>query len=92
MTFCTVLEWDSAFPFDRYDEMNQRAQGHETLPEGCLTRIVGGADGAATIIEVWRTGDDARRFSDQHSHLLSEFAMPAPTRAAAFQTTIFQTR
>jgi len=92
MAFCTLLQWDSAFPFDRYEEMNQRAQGHEALPAGCLSRIVGGADGTATIIEVWRSGDDARRFSEQHAPLLAEFAMPPPTRVAAFETSIFQTR
>jgi len=92
MAFCTMLEWDSAFPFDRYEEMNQRAQGHAALPEGCLTRIVGGADGAATIIEVWRSGDDARRFSEEQAPLLAGFAMPSPARVAAFETTIFHTR
>jgi hypothetical protein len=92
MAFCTLLQWDSGFPFDRYEEMNRRAQVHEVLPEGCLTRIVGGADGAATIIEVWQSGDDARRFSEQHAHLLAEFAMPRPAQVAAFEATIFQTR
>ncbi len=36
MAFCTVLEWDSAFPLDRYQQMNDRAQGHNAargLPE-----------------------------------------------------------
>ena len=92
MPFCTLLEWDSAFPFDRYREMNDRAQGHAALPEGCLSRVVGRAGTGATIIEVWHSSDDARRFSEQHAHLLAEFAMPSPTRVAAFETTIFQAR
>ena len=91
MAFCTLLEWDGAFPFDRYQEMNNRAQSHAALPAGCLSRIVGRPDGGTAIIEVWRSADDARRFSEQNAHLLAEFGMPSPTRAAAFETTIFQT-
>ena len=93
MAFCTLLEWDSAFPFDRYQQMNDRTASHAALPEGCLSRIVGRADGgAATIIEVWQSSGDAQRFSEQHAHLLAEFGMPAPARVAAFETSIFQTR
>ena len=90
MAFCTLLEWDSAFPFSRYQEMNDRTDSHAALPEGCLSRIVGRPDGGAAIIEVWRSADDARRFSEQNAHLLAEFGMPSPTRVAAFETTIFQ--
>jgi hypothetical protein len=46
----------------------------------------------AAIIEVWRSADDARRFSEQHAHLLAEFEMPPSTRTTAFETAIFQTR
>ena len=92
MAFCTLLEWERAFPFDRYQQMNDRTHSHAGLPEGCLSRIVGRGDGdGATIIEVWRSSGDAQRFSDHNAHLLAEFAMPAPTRVAAFQTSIFQT-
>jgi hypothetical protein len=92
MAFCTLLEWESAFPFDRYQQMNDRTQSHAGLPEGCLTRIVGRSDrDGATIIEVWRSGHDAQGFSEQNAHLLAEFAMPAPTRVAAFETSIFET-
>ena len=93
MAFCTLLEWESSFPFDRYQAMNDRTESHAGLPEGCLSRIVGRADGdGATIIEVWRSSEDAQRFSEQNAHLLAEFAMPAPTRVAAFETSIFQSR
>jgi len=93
MAFCTLLEWDSAFPFDRYQQMNNRAGSHAELPEGCLSRIVGHPDGdRAAIIEVWRSSADAQRFSEQNAHLLAEFGMPPPTRVAAFETSIFQSR
>jgi hypothetical protein len=80
------------FRFDRYRELDDRAEGHGALPEGCLSRIVGPVDAGATIIEVWRSSDDARRFSDQHAHLLAEFQMPSPTPVAAFETSIFESR
>ena len=92
MAFCTLLEWDSAFPFDRYNQMNERAGDHDGLPEGCLSRIVGRTDAGAVIIEVWRSSDDGRRFSEQHKDLIAEFEMPAPTRTAAFETAIFESR
>jgi hypothetical protein len=93
MAFCTLLEWDRDFPLERYREMNQRADGHgEQLPDGCLARIVGPVDSGAAIVEVWLSGDDARRFSEATAHLLDEFKMPPPTRVAAFETSIFQSR
>jgi hypothetical protein len=39
MAFCTLLEWEKAFPFDRYQEMNDRAETHAGLPEGCPSRV-----------------------------------------------------
>ena len=92
MAFCTLLEWDGGFPFDRYQEMNDRTDSHADLPEGCLSRIVGRPDSGAAVIEIWRSADDARRFSERNAHLLAEFAMPTPTRVSAFETAIFQTR
>jgi hypothetical protein len=87
-----LLEWESAFPFARYQQMNERTDSHAGLPEGCLSRIVGHPerDGAA-IIEVWRSSADAQRFSGRNAHLLAEFGMPAPTRVAAFEASIFLT-
>jgi hypothetical protein len=92
MAFCTLLEWEGEFDLDRYNEMNERAGGHDTLPDGCLSRIVGQDDSGTRIIEVWQSGDDARRFSEEHAPLLAEFEMPAPSRVAAFQTSVFQAR
>ena len=92
MAFCTVLEWDDAFPFDRYDELNARAGDHASLPDGCLARIVGAVQGGARIIEVWHSDEQAKRFSDKNSHLIGELQIPPPARVAAFQTSIFQAR
>ena len=74
-------------------EMNERAEGHTgQVPEGCLARIVGPVDTGAAIVELWRSGDGWRRFSEANAHLLDEFKMPPPTRVTAFETTIFQSR
>jgi hypothetical protein len=90
MAFCTLLEWDDASDMGNYEAMVERSGGHEQLPEGCLGRIVGAVDGGARFIEVWRGPDDARAFSERYSHLLAGFKMPAPTRASAFETTIYE--
>jgi hypothetical protein len=91
MPFCTQLEWDSDFPFDRYEEMARRGS-HGSLPDGCLARVVGRKDTGAYILEVWESPDDARRFGEGSASLLKEFRMPMPTRSAAFETVIFEAR
>jgi hypothetical protein len=92
MAFCTLLEWDDAFPFDRYDELNERAGDHGSLPDGCLARIVGAVEAGAMIIEVWQSDQHAKRFSDENSHLVGELGIPPPSRVAVFETNIFQAR
>ena len=72
-----------------YEAMVERS-GHGGLPEGCLCRIVGGAEGGAQVIEVWRAPDAARGFSEQNAQLLVEFKMPPPSHVAAFPITIYE--
>ena len=60
MAFCTLLEWDERFPYDRYHELN----AHDALPAGCLVRVVGSVEQGALIIEVWQSNEHAKRFSD----------------------------
>ncbi len=92
MAFCTLLEWDESFPFDRYQELNAQAGDHDALPDGCLARVLGAAQDGARIIEVWQSDEHAKRFSDKNSHLIAELQIPAPSRVAAFETNIFQAR
>jgi hypothetical protein len=92
MPYCTLLEWDSDFDLDRYDELNQRAGAHSGLPEGCLARVVGPVETGARIIEVWQSSEHAARFSEKNSPLIAELEIPPPARVAAFETTIFQAR
>jgi hypothetical protein len=92
MAFCTQLEWDKEFPFDRYDAMTIAAGSHGALPKGCLARILGRVETGARIVEVWESADDARRIGEKSAALLAEFHMPPPTRAAAFELISFQAR
>jgi hypothetical protein len=88
-----LLQWESDFPLERYREMTELADGHAgRLPDACLARIVGPVDTGAAIVEVWLSGDDARRFSEASAALLDEFKMPPPKQVAGFETSIFQTR
>jgi hypothetical protein len=91
VAFCTLLEFGDTFDLDRYAEMAERG-GHGELPAGCLTRIVGKDEQRTGVIEVWDTGDDARRFGEPSAGLLAEFAMPPPTTVAAFETAIYESR
>ena len=92
MPFCTVVEWDMDLDSSVYDELNERAGGHDALPEGCLTRIVGAVDSGARIIEVWESPDHARKYSEEHSPDIAELEIPPPDRVAAFETTIYMAR
>ncbi|MBV9819624.1 MAG: hypothetical protein JOZ07_14925 [Solirubrobacterales bacterium] len=92
MAPCTVLDWDHEFPFDRYDELNDRAGDHKQLPEGCLARVVGGVESGAQIIEVWEFNEHAKRFSERNTPLIDELRIPPPSRVSAVEATIFQAR
>jgi len=91
MPFCTLLEWDEPFDFEKYEQMNRQSGVHDVLPDGLLARIVGAVDDGARIIEVWRTAQDAGEFNARHGHLVADFEVPPPSRVAAFETTVFQT-
>lgn len=92
MAYCTQLEWDHEFPFDRYEAMTIAAGSHGELAEGCLARIVGRVENGARIFEIWESPEDAQHFGAKSAALLSEFQMPPPARAAAFELVSFQAR
>ena len=58
---------------------------HDTLPTGCLSRIVGPVEAGARIIEVWQSSGDAVRFSENYGHLIADFKDPPPTRLCTFR-------
>jgi hypothetical protein len=78
MPFCTLLEWDHDLDLARYEAMNERAGGHDPLPNGCLCRVVGPVETGARILEVWESADHARRFAEANGHLVAEFQLPPP--------------
>ena len=89
MTFCTLLEWQHEFDFDRYRQLNERA-GPEELPDGCLTRVVGPLDGGgACVIEVWESAERAGRFAERTSPAIAELQVRPPDRVTAFAPTIY---
>lgn len=86
MTFCTIVEfeWNDEFGRDQLQAAMAKLAQPSGPPEGRLTRIVGMDDNGARVIEVWRTGDDARRFAEQSAPALSEAMMPQPSRVIGF--------
>lgn len=92
MPFCTLLEWDQDFDLAQYEAMNERAGGHDPLPDGCLCRVVGPVESGARILEVWASADAARQFAEANGNLVAEFHLPPPARVSAFETTVFRTR
>lgn len=88
MPFCTLVEWEKGLDSDTYDLLNEQAGGHG-LPEGCLSRVVGPVDSGAIVIEVWKSREDAQRFSEQSAPALAQMQMPPPDRVAAFETAIY---
>jgi hypothetical protein len=86
MAFCTQLEWDEDFPFERYEAM----AAVSGFPAGALARMVGRVGTGARIFEVWESPDDARRFGESSTALLAEFKMPMPDRTAAFELVTFE--
>jgi len=87
MTFCTLVEfeWDETFGRERFTSTIGDVGG--PTPEGRLSRIVGFDDKGARIIEVWRSGDDARAFAEKSRPFLAAAQLPPPSRVAGFEVT-----
>ncbi len=83
MSFCTVVEWDQ----DVSDELS-KLSANDALPDGALARIVGATDTGTIAIELWNSGDDARRFGEQSAPTLAQSSLPPPTRVVGFQTSL----
>jgi hypothetical protein len=90
MAFCTIVEWASDFPVDRYNAMMERAGIHDKLPEGCLSRVVGAVGTGACVIEVWQSSDHARRFGEATAPILAESQLPPSSRVSAFETMVYE--
>jgi len=89
MPFCTIIEFDFGDTFgpDQFADAMKLADDRGPSPEGRLS-LIRGSDGAtARVIEVWRSGADARAFAEQAAPLLPDMPMPPPTRVSAFEVT-----
>jgi len=90
MPYCTIVEfeWDESFDGGAFaftlGEMDKAP-----TPPGRLGRIAGIDEKGARLIEVWRSGDDARRFAEQSAPSLSDAPMPSPSRVVGFEVTTY---
>jgi len=86
MPFCTIVEFEWSDKAER-DRFQRAADAGDAVPEGCLTRIVGIDDAGARVVEVWRSGEDARAFAERTAAAVAR--MPAPSRVAGFEVTSY---
>jgi hypothetical protein len=91
MPFCTIVEfeWTEGFGREQFARMIERAGPVDQLPAGCLSRTVGADDTGARVIEVWRSGEDARAFAERSAPDLAGLQLPAPSRVIGFETTAY---
>lgn len=91
MAFCTIVEfeWDESFGREQFTAALGEPSQDGELPAGCLSRITSVDDAGARVIEVWRSGDDARAFAEQTRPALAAAQLPAPARVIGFETTSY---
>jgi hypothetical protein len=80
MAFCTIVEWDQDLT-----EALTGLHDREELPDGALVRLVGATDSGTYAVEIWRSGEDARRFAESSAPALAASTLPPPTRVAGFE-------
>jgi len=92
MPFCTLVEfeWNESFGREQFLAAAGGLSQDGELPEGCLSRITSIDDAGARVIEVWRSGDDARAFAEQSRPALAAAQLPAPARVVGFETTSYR--
>ena len=86
MPFCTIVEfeWNDGAERDRFQSASDAGGA---VPDGCLARIVGIDDAGARVVELWRSGEDARAFAERTAAAVAQ--MPAPSRVAGFEVTSY---
>jgi len=89
MPFCTIVEfeWGDELERDRYEAATKVAGADDAVPPGRLARIVGVDDAGARVVEVWRSGADARAFAEHSAHAVAH--MPTPSRVIGFEVTSY---
>jgi hypothetical protein len=88
MPFCTIVEfeWDESFDHERFAQM-VASMSADASPDGRLSKIAGIDAKGARMIEVWRSGEDARAFAEKSAPSLASVDMPAPARVTGFEVT-----
>lgn len=92
MAYCTVVEFEWSGPEERkqFENVMSAAGGAGSAPAGRLSRISGIDDAGAKMIEVWRSGEDARAFAEQSGPALAGADMPMPSRVYGFEVTSYE--
>lgn len=89
MPFCTIVEfeWDETFDREQFASTLNGAEADSLPPDGRLSRIVGIDHQGARMIEVWRSGADAKAFAERSAPFLAGAPLPAPSRVLGFEVT-----
>ncbi len=92
MPFCTIVEfeWDETFDKEQFARAAGLADHDQAAPPGRLSRIAGIDDHGARMIEVWRSGEDARAFAEQSAPALATADLPAPSRVIGFEVSAYE--
>ena len=91
MPFCTLVEfeWDESFGREQFTAAVGYAGPGDELSAGCLSRITSIDDAGARVIEVWRSGDDARAFAEKSAGA-GRGAAAGAARVVGFETTSYR--
>ena len=91
MPYCTIVEfeWDETFDHESFANVVAKATEAAPPPEGRMSHITGIDATGARMIEVWRSGDDARAHAEQSAPFLAGAQLPAPSRVFGFEVTSY---
>ena len=81
MAFCTIVEWDQ----DVSAELSKLHGDNDAPPAGPLVRVFGSTESGTYVVEIWVSGEDARRFAETSAPALATSSLPPPTRVAGFE-------
>jgi hypothetical protein len=87
MPYCTIVEfeWDENLGRERFESVT--GGSGDSAVAGRLARIIGIDETGARVVEVWRSGNDARAFAEQTVAATGQ--MPAPARVVGFEVTSY---